>query len=287
MRDLTVVTVVEVFAETPSVTTLSVDRSFAFEPGQFVMVWVPGVDEVPMALSSANSISVQRVGDATSALCALEPGDRIGIRGPYGRGFPPGGKTLAVAGGIGAAPLLPLAEAGRVRTFLLGARTAAELPFRSRLGAVTDLRFATDDGSAGRHGYVADLLGEVDLAAFEAVCVCGPEPMMAAVRDRLAEAGFLDRAYFSLHRYMKCGVGGLRLLLPSTPTGSASAATARSSPGPSWPRASSVATPATPAAGASSSGSTPPHIFNRLYASAVPDHHPRRHHGPRGFEGTS
>src|SRR5512143_215197 len=110
MREPAVVTVTRAVAETPSVTTLSFDRAFAFEPGQFVMVWVPGVDEVPMALSSAGSISVQRVGDATLALCAMVPGDRIGIRGPYGRGFPAGGKVLAVAGGIGAAPLLPLAR---------------------------------------------------------------------------------------------------------------------------------------------------------------------------------
>ena len=137
----------------------------------------------------------------------MGPGDRLGVRGPYGRGFPPGGNVLAVAGGIGAAPLLPLAESGRVATFLLGARTAAELPFRSRLGAATDLRLATDDGSAGHHGYVADLLGDVDPGSFDAVCVCGPEPMMAAVRDRLAAAGALERSFFSLHRYMKCGVG--------------------------------------------------------------------------------
>lgn len=207
MRDLAAASVVKVVAETPSVSTLVLDRAFAFEPGQFVMVWVPGVDEVPMALSSANSISIQRVGEATAALCALRPGDRVGVRGPYGRGFPPGGNVLAVAGGIGAAPLLPLAESGRVGAFLLGARTAAELPFMSRLGAAADLRLATDDGSAGHHGYVADLLGTVDLDGYAAVCVCGPEPMMVAVRDRLSAAGALDRSFFSLHRYMKCGVG--------------------------------------------------------------------------------
>ena len=207
MREFGAVAVLEVVEETPSVSTLVFDEAFAFEPGQFVMVWVPGVDEVPMALSSPTSISVQRIGEATAALCAMRPGDRIGVRGPYGRGFPPVGNVLAVAGGIGAAPLLPLAESGRAATFLLGARTATELPFASRLGAATDLRLATDDGSAGHHGYVADLLGEVELAAYDAVCVCGPEPMMAAVLDRLAVAGGLERSFFSLHRYMKCGVG--------------------------------------------------------------------------------
>jgi dihydroorotate dehydrogenase electron transfer subunit len=207
MREPAVVTVVRAVAETPSVTTLSFDREFGFEPGQFVMVWVPGVDEVPMALTSPDSISVQRVGDATSALCAMRAGDRLGIRGPYGRGFPAGRNILAVAGGIGAAPLLPLAEAGRVSTFLLGARTADELPFRARLGAAAGLRLATDDGSAGHHGFVADLLGGVDLDDYASICVCGPEQMMVAVRDRLGEAGALDRSSFSLHRYMKCGVG--------------------------------------------------------------------------------
>lgn len=207
MREFPVVEVVEVVAETPSVATISFDRSFAFEPGQFAMVWVPGVDEVPMAFSSANSISVQRVGEATAALCGMQPGDRIGVRGPYGRGFPAGGNLLAVAGGIGAAPVLPLAEAGRLRTVLLGARTAAELAFRGRFAAAAELVVATDDGSAGHHGYVADLLGGADLVSYDAICVCGPEPMLAAVRDRLAAAGALDRSYFSLHRYMKCGVG--------------------------------------------------------------------------------
>jgi dihydroorotate dehydrogenase electron transfer subunit len=207
MREPTVATIVRAVDETPSVTTLVLDASFTFEPGQFVMVWAPGVDEVPMALSAGNAISVQRVGEATAALASMRPGDRIGIRGPYGRGFPTGGNVLAVSGGIGAAPLLPLAETGRVRTFLLGARTAAELPYRDRLEAVSDLVVATDDGSAGYHGYVADLLGGIDLSSYDAVAVCGPEPMMVAVRDRLARAGELHRAWFSLHRYMKCGVG--------------------------------------------------------------------------------
>ena len=207
MSEPVVVTIEEMVDETPSVRTLVFDRSFPLDPGQFVMVWVPGVDEVPMALSSSRSISVQRVGDATTALCRLEPGARIGIRGPYGRGFPTGAPVLAIAGGIGAAPLLPLVESGRAPVCLLGARTAAELPFRERLSAATDLRLATDDGSAGHHGFVPELLDSLDLEAFAAICVCGPEPMMVAVGDRLEASGVLERSFFSLHRYMKCGVG--------------------------------------------------------------------------------
>ncbi len=207
MHEPVVVTVDAVIDETPSIRTLVCDHTFSFKPGQFVMVWIPGVDEVPMALSSARSISVQRVGEATGALCSLEVGARIGLRGPLGQGFPTVGRILAIAGGIGAAPLLPLAAGGRATTFLLGARTASELPFREQLSRLTDLRVATDDGTAGLHGFVVSLLETVNLDDYDAVCVCGPEPMMVAARDRLESAGVLEKAFFSLHRHMKCGVG--------------------------------------------------------------------------------
>ena len=201
------VAITEVVRETPRIRTFRFSESFPFTPGQFVMVWVPGVDEIPMALSGGNSISVQEVGDATAAMFRLGKGDLLGIRGPFGEGFPVTGKTLAIAGGIGAAPLFPLAMAGKVGVFLLGASTAKDLPFRKVLGRKTDLRVATDDGSEGHRGPVTGLLGDVDLRSFDHVCTCGPEPMMGAVLGILKDEGILDRGRFSLHRYMKCGVG--------------------------------------------------------------------------------
>lgn len=193
--------------ETPKIRTFLLSESFGFTPGQFVMVWVPGVDEIPMALSGENSISVQEVGDATSALFSLKNGDLLGIRGPYGEGFSVGGRVLAIAGGIGAAPLLSLALEGKVELFLLGAGTEKDLPFRKALAGKTDLRIATDDGSSGSHGPVTVLLKDLDLRAFDHICVCGPEPMMRAVLRHLHDEGIADRGLFSLHRYMKCGVG--------------------------------------------------------------------------------
>ncbi len=193
--------------ETPKIRTFLLSESFRFTPGQFVMVWVPGVDEVPMALSGGNSISVQEVGEATSAMFRLEEGDLLGIRGPFGNGFSVGGRVLAVAGGIGAAPLLPLAGEGKVETFLLGAGTAGDLPFLKALAGRTDLRIATDDGSSGRRGPVTDLLGDLDLWAYDHICACGPEPMMRTLLGCLRGEGIADRGLFSLHRYMKCGVG--------------------------------------------------------------------------------
>jgi dihydroorotate dehydrogenase electron transfer subunit len=201
------VTIEGVDAETPSVRSISFDTAISFVPGQFVMVWVPGVDEVPMALTSEHSIAVQQVGDATRVLCALAEGDRIGIRGPFGNGYAVRGRTLAVAGGIGAAPLLPLALQGYVDLFLLGARTAEELPFLDRLRECSRLGVATDDGSYSHHGFVTDLLEEIDVQAFDHVCVCGPEVMMRAVLRHLERESVADRGQFSLHRYMKCGIG--------------------------------------------------------------------------------
>jgi dihydroorotate dehydrogenase electron transfer subunit len=197
----------DVRKETPSVATISLDRVFPFVPGQFVMVWVPGVDEVPMALSSGNSITVQDVGEATAALTALSPGDMIGIRGPFGNGFPLEKKTLAIAGGLGAAPLLPLAEAEYVRTFILGAKTANDLLFRKRLEQCSEVRIMTDDGSVGTKGFAVQGMDGLDLSDYSQVAVCGPERMMAGVLDRLIAAGRADAGRFSLHRYMKCGCG--------------------------------------------------------------------------------
>jgi dihydroorotate dehydrogenase electron transfer subunit len=193
--------------ETPSIRTFFFDHEFPFAPGQFVMVWVPGVDEIPMALSSENSITVQQVGDATDALFVMEEGDEIGIRGPFGNGFTRGEKMLAIAGGVGAAPLLPLARSDSVMTMLLGARTESELLFMDQLDECTDVLIATDDGSLGHHGYVTDLIGDLNLGAYDRIAICGPEVMMQAVQAKTEVKSALHRAEFSLHRYMKCGVG--------------------------------------------------------------------------------
>ncbi|MEI6840740.1 MAG: dihydroorotate dehydrogenase electron transfer subunit [Methanomicrobiales archaeon] len=201
------VRITEVVRETPSVSTIWFDFRFSFNPGQFVMVWVPGVDEIPMALTSPSSITVQKAGDATTALLALEAGEMIGIRGPFGNGFELKHATLAIAGGVGAAPLLPLAMTGVISTFILGARTANELLFRKRLNEVTELKLMTDDGSAGNLGFAVQGMDGLSLDSYSQVCVCGPEKMMSAVLLRLHEEGLLERGKFSLHRYMKCGCG--------------------------------------------------------------------------------
>jgi dihydroorotate dehydrogenase electron transfer subunit len=201
-------TIIDIIDETPSVRSFVFDLSFNFTPGQYLMVWVRGVDEVPMSLSDHNMITVQRVGDATSALFELMPGDTVGIRGPYGRGFDIDSPVLIVAGGVGAAPLAPLAEAahgmGHDVLTLLGARTRDELLFQRRFEAAGGVMIATDDGSAGFHGRVTDLLDRG--IADRDICSCGPEPMMYTLLQMLDEQR-LESAQFSLHRYIKCGLG--------------------------------------------------------------------------------
>lgn len=196
-----------VIDENPMVKTFTFSGQFSFRPGQFVMVWIPGVDEIPMALSAGESITVQQVGDATAALFRKGVGDKIGIRGPFGNGFPDTGRILAIAGGVGAAPLRPLAAAGKASCFLLGARTGTELLFADELARKTHLHVSTDDGTCGHRGPVTGLLQQVDLEAYDRICVCGPERMMQAVLSVLKDAGSAERGYFALHRYMKCGTG--------------------------------------------------------------------------------
>ncbi|MCL7414444.1 MAG: dihydroorotate dehydrogenase electron transfer subunit [ANME-2 cluster archaeon] len=204
--------ITEVIHETPTITTLKTDIMLDAAPGQFVMVWVRGLDEVPMALSQPDSITVQRVGEATAALSDMHVGDSIGIRGPFGKGFElEGDRILLIAGGVGSAPLLPLAQLAHAKgvdiTVILGARTGDELLFEQQFSKCGRVSVATDDGSKGHHGFVTELMSQFDLTDFDQCYVCGPELMMDRVLDILHSAEMEARSQFSLHRYFKCGIG--------------------------------------------------------------------------------
>ena len=157
----------KVVAETPTVKTVffSADENVATAiPGQFLMVWIPGVDEVPMSISSRTppGITFRRVGEATEALFKVKEGDMLGIRGPLGRGFMLRvGKILVVGGGVGVAPLLPLVEdAWREEVevhAVVGARTRGALVSVERLTKfASEVAVLTEDGSAGFKGMAGD-----------------------------------------------------------------------------------------------------------------------------------
>ena len=186
------------------------------QPGQFVMVWVPGVDEVPMSLSAIDveglsAITVKRVGEATEGMHRLSVGDLIGVRGPYGRGFTVRrGRCLAVAGGIGVSTIVPLverlSEAGAEVTVVYGAKTRDELVLLDRLRESSDrLIVLTEDGSFGLRGVATDPLDELLDEGFDIVYTCGPEAMMHTVFLKADRRGIPVEA--CLERIMRCCVG--------------------------------------------------------------------------------
>jgi len=215
LRTIEIQVVVE---ENPLVKTFSFHDDLCEKaiPGQFVMVWIPGIDEVPMSLSSIEkdycSITVAKVGDATKALHKMKKGDLIGVRGPFGKGFSfAKGKVLVVGGGTGLSPLAVLAEnLSRLRasvTFLLGAETKSELLFLNRVKRVSaNVIATTNDGSFGLKGFVTEP-AEKMLAEnrFDMVYACGPEPMM--VKMLLLARKYNVPLQMSLERLMRCGVG--------------------------------------------------------------------------------
>ena len=178
------------------------------------MVWIPGVDEIPMSVSAIaptiKAITFRTIGDATQALSELQPGDQLGIRGPYGNGFTITGKRLLfVGGGTGIAMLAPAVEQARKKnrkvTVLLGVTTKNQLFFEKRLQRTgATVLVSTDDGSYGFKGFASDLAKELlKKETFDAVYTCGPEPMMHA----LLKFSYNIPFQASLERYMKCAIG--------------------------------------------------------------------------------
>ncbi len=208
-------TITEQEDEAKDIRTVRLDGNMDAQPGQFVMVWIPGVDEFPMSVSYVGDnfgITYRVIGDGTRSLAAMKLGDRIGLRGPYGRGFEITGKRmLAIAGGTGMASIAPLVEiavsSGVEADLVVGAKTSSELMMverSERTGA--RVHVSTDDGSEGKKGLATDVASEVlEGGAFDCAYACGPERMIVSVLDLTKKRGLPLQA--SLERYMKCGIG--------------------------------------------------------------------------------
>jgi dihydroorotate dehydrogenase electron transfer subunit len=196
------------------------DGPVAGEPGQFVMVrgdWGvhPTLGRAFSLVESGEqgAILVRVVGEGTRLLASMEPGDRLFVLGPSGHGFdgpPAGAVPVLVAGGVGVAPLIFLAERLAARgvrpRFLYGARTSADLPLADRVAAAADLTVTTEDGSAGERGLVTSPLARL-LEAGEggALFSCGPEAMLEAVARLAVEHG--APCQVALESPMACGMG--------------------------------------------------------------------------------
>jgi len=214
MPKFQVVPLVEIVRETSVTTTYRFRADFGGQPGQFLMVWIPRYDELPMALSylgAVKGITVQDYGDATHAFAAFSAGDRVGVRGPYGNWFRlEGEKVLAVGGGSGMASMIAAIESfsqqGAQMVTAVGAKTAEQLLFVERANASGEVHIATDDGSRGFAGFVPALAEKLlDRHKFDLILTCGPERMMKAVVELARKRNLPVQA--SLERYMKCGIG--------------------------------------------------------------------------------
>ncbi|MET1159345.1 MAG: FAD/NAD(P)-binding protein [Thermoprotei archaeon] len=229
-----------VIQEAPGIKTLKIRvREYGEAvPGQFNMIFSPGIGEVPISLSNlprkyAEGVllehTLREAGAVTRSICRkASVGLALGIRGPYGRGWPleecSGSDILIVAGGIGLAPLRPVIKYieknresyGRLN-ILYGARTPNDMIYKYELSNFskipdTKLLLSVDKpypGWTGYVGFVTELIKYSDVDTRRScVMVCGPEIMMHVAAKKLIERGFSkDRIFLSLERRMRCGMG--------------------------------------------------------------------------------
>ena len=215
-------TIEKIIDETPTVRTLvfSDEVLSGVLPGQFAMVWIPGVNELPMSVMITQekdkaAFTVRKRGESSTAMYNLTVGDYIGVRGPYGNCFDiKDGKLLLIGGGTGLVPLLRLitfCKPSHDITLLMGAQTKEEIFFEDLANKLLEKNEhqvipVTEDGTYGIKGFVTDALEELlEKSSFDAVYTCGPELMMyKTVKLALSNQIFVQA---SLERMMKCGSG--------------------------------------------------------------------------------
>jgi len=210
------------------------NAKFAYLPGQFNMLYVFGVGEVPISISGDPSETshlehtTRRVGTVTTAMGQLRAGDMIGVRGPFGTHWPVteeiGRDVLVVAGGIGLAPLRPvlyhlMAQREKYRKIVLlyGARSPEEILYKRELERWRgkfdlEVQVTVDRGSSawrGNVGVVTPLVARAPFTPSNTIALlCGPEIMMRFAVNELQKRGVpAERTYLSLERNMKCAVG--------------------------------------------------------------------------------
>jgi dihydroorotate dehydrogenase electron transfer subunit len=214
--------IIDVKTESASVKTYTFKDKLCAKakPGQFLMLWIPGIDEIPLSIFSTTekegtvSVAVKAVGDATQHLHTMNPGATIGIRGPFGNSFTQNhGNVLLIGGGTGTAPLLflakTLADKTKKMSFIVGARTKNELAFIDQLNKVCqekNIVITTNDGTYGLQGVVTEPLTTLlNQQKFDAIYTCGPEMMVKKIFELTQKHKAPLEA--SLERLMRCGIG--------------------------------------------------------------------------------
>jgi len=210
-------TIKRIEKESDKVTTFVFDTSVVAKPGQYIMAWIPRVNEKPFGVVSDNplTISVASVGPFTEQVSTLKVGDTFTFRGPYGTSFDIKGKhELLVGGGYGVVPLyflasqIPVAQRQFV-TVVIGAKTKTDIVYDKKfrdLGCAVVL--STDDGTAGFKGFSTDVAKEIiHRETIDSIYTCGPEIMMKKIAQMAHNKHIFCQV--SVERHFKCGGIGL------------------------------------------------------------------------------
>ncbi len=217
--------IVNIVDEAPDIKTFVIryDRSAQVLPGQFVMLFPGKLWEIPISVAWTGdeeiALTIARVGKVTSALFQMNVGDKIGVRGPYGRPWPMDllrdGRVLFVIGGLGLAPVLMAFEQLNKATLVYGARSSRFLLYRDRYDRWKregkEVLLTVDRASEewdGHVGVVTTLLDEEIVSSHDYAVVAGPPIMMKFASEMLEKLGMeSDRIFLTLENHMKCGVG--------------------------------------------------------------------------------
>ncbi len=228
--------VLDVITETPTIKTLRLQpgEPIFFQTGQFIELTVPGVGEAPFTPSSRPSrkdvleVTIMRVGKVTEKIHQLKKGDTVGLRGPFGNGYPleefKGREVLVVGGGCGFAPLRSLMYSlfeisGELKklSFRGGCKNPEEFLYRGEIAEWSkrkdlDIELTVDKGDKnwkGKVGLVTVIIDSVDMDYKTGIgIVCGPPIMMKFATRKLMEMGFRDKnIYLSMEKNMSCGIG--------------------------------------------------------------------------------
>ena len=228
INSLRMVTIEDIVQETPSVKTFFFrdEPSNLAKPGQFLMVWIPRIEELPLSIMISDkknyaAVTIRKHGYGSTSLFEMKKGDKLGIRGPYGNSFilkDTYKSILLIGGGTGLVPLVRLLNTIKTKkiniVIIIGSKSKNEVFFIDLINKILDnnklfkILISTEDGSFGKRGFPTDILKEVlseGYYNFDMIYTCGPELMMKKIFDIAIEKKIPIQA--SLERYMKCGIG--------------------------------------------------------------------------------
>ena len=202
--------IADVVQEAKDINSFFFKEQIDCKPGQFIMIWLPGADEKPMAVSyhkkNEFAFTSQALGKFTHTLDGLKKGDKLGIRGPYGNSFSTKNNACVVGGGVGLSSVSTLIDSLKNPILIHGARSKKHLIYLRRFRN-KNMIVTTDDGSFGRKGFTTAALDETlsRNKKIKIVYTCGPEIMMKKIVDICNRHKVECEA--SLERYMACGFG--------------------------------------------------------------------------------